>query len=278
MEHAQLTCTCPKQQEAAPSAVSRKHAAPAACPSAAHCQHCKAVLSSHGAQCMRNIPRLHLPPIRYAQAGASCRRRCEAKMQHKGANHSGQHSKLLAPEAGAATGTNACLHEALAACHSCVLVSSGASRMAQEAVCVRGMAALNKHDAADKRAAATAAPSCARLGPHADLATGIVHAAESCGGSPDAHRTAAEGVPSSHRQPSLQVACLQQCLTLSLAKFMTSAIVLRASLVSGRVLCRVFGNLQAHKGMLEGWTHKWCLSSQDPCACAHLAAVQGKCC
>ena len=77
-------------------------------------------------------------------------------MQHKGANHSGQHSKLLAPEAGAATGTNACLHEALAACHSCVLVSSGASRMAQEAG-VRSMAALNKRDAADKRAAATAA-------------------------------------------------------------------------------------------------------------------------
>ena len=32
-----------------------------------------------------------------------------------------------APEAGAATDTNACMHKAVAACHSCVLVSSGAS-------------------------------------------------------------------------------------------------------------------------------------------------------
>ena len=66
-----------------------------------------------------------------------------------GAANSCQHSKRLVPEAGTARDTNACMHEALAACHSCVLVSSGASRTAQTAACAA---------AADKRAAAAAGP------------------------------------------------------------------------------------------------------------------------
>ena len=61
-----------------------------------------------------------------------------------------------APEAGAATDPKACMHRALAACHSCVLVSSGASHTAQAAACTRGMAALDMRAAADKRAAAAA--------------------------------------------------------------------------------------------------------------------------
>ena len=65
-----------------------------------------------------------------------------------------------APEAGAATDTNACMHKAVAACHSCVLVSSGASRTAQAAACARGMAALDKRAAAGKRAAAAAVQWC----------------------------------------------------------------------------------------------------------------------
>ena len=58
-------------------------------------------------------------------------------------------------------------------------------------------------------------------------------------------------LPFLHRQP-----CLQQSLTLSLAKLMTSAIALIRSCAGILATC------QAHKGTLHGWTHKWCLSSQ----------------
>ena len=53
-------------------------------------------------------------------------------------------------------------------------------------------------------------------------------------------------------QPCLQELCLQQWLTLSHARFMTSAIALRASLVSVGSCAGVLGHLQAHKDMLHG--------------------------